>query len=125
VSKSESSRPDYAALVKAAAQMLPTPPQWLEVGQAVYFPTYGFGKVMGILGQRLIVDFDKYSESISIPNWSVAVEQGMLVKAADAPPDRTPDLQQISHPIFQSIAEQLAFRLTSVEVVPPTNHQSL
>ena len=121
MSKSESSRPDYAALVKAAAQMLPTPPQWLEVGQAVYSPTYGFGKVMGILGQRLIVDFDKYSESISIPNWSVAVEQGMLVKAADAPPDRTPDLQQISHPIFQSIAEQLALRLASVEVVPPTD----
>ena len=122
MSKSEPSRPDYAALIKAVAETSLTLPEWLEVGQAVYSPTYGFGQIMGVLGQRLIVDFDKSSEPISISNWSVAVEQRMLVKAADAPqPNQTPDLQQISHPIFQNIAEQLADNLVSIETILPTD----
>ena len=62
MSKSEPLRPDYAALIKAVAETSLTLPEWLEVGQAVYSPTYGFGQIMGVLGQRLIVDFDKSSD---------------------------------------------------------------
>lgn len=122
MSQSEFSKPDYAALVKAVSHSSPTPPDWLAVGQQIYSSTYGFGQVIGVLGSRLVVDFEKLASHVSFSNWQNAVETGSVVKAEDASALWTSpalDLEQISHPVFKDVAVELADNLIAVETTPP------
>ncbi|GAB1545281.1 hypothetical protein NUACC21_79570 [Scytonema sp. NUACC21] len=124
MSQSESSKPDYAALVKAVSYSSPTPPDWLAVGQLIYSPTYGFGQVIGVLGSRLIVDFEKLDSHVSFSNWQNAVESENIVKAEDAPVQAASpalDLKQICHPVFFDVALELANNLKAVEMTPPSD----
>jgi DEAD/DEAH box helicase domain-containing protein len=102
MSQSESSKPDYAALVKAVSLSTPTPEDWLAVGQPIYSPTYGFGQVIGVLGSRLVVDFEKLASHVSFSNWQNAVESGSVVKAEDAP-------VQTTSPVFDLVVYQSNF----------------
>ena len=78
--------------------------------------------MIGVLGSRLVVDFEKLASHVSFPNWQNAVESGSVVKAEDAPVQTTSpalDLDQISHPVFKNVAAELADNLIAVETTLP------
>ncbi len=41
---------DYAAIVRAATEIVPSPPDWLKVGQHIYSAQQGIGEVIALLG---------------------------------------------------------------------------
>lgn len=116
-----SHQPDYTALLQATLGEIPTLPEWLAVGQPVYSFERGFGEVVGCLGRRLIIKFEKSSQPVSLPNWPLAVEQKYLIKANDAPaPEPIPEIEQMDVPTFREFATEAADSLVAVDVMPPT-----
>ncbi|AFZ22044.1 DEAD/DEAH box helicase [Allocoleopsis franciscana] len=115
-----SHQPDYTALLQATLGEIPTLPEWLAVGQSVYSLERGFGEVVGCLGRRLIIQFEKSSQPIFLPNWPLAVEQKHLIKASDAPaPEPIPEIEQMGVPTFRKFATEVADSLVAVDVMPP------
>ena len=121
--KPESSKPDYAALVKSASQITPTPPEWLTARQQIYSPTHGFGSVTGVFGLRLIAEFAQ--ESVSFPNWENAIECKDIIKASELSLTNSAlNLEQILNPVFRSIAISMAKNINAVEVTPPSSGET-
>jgi hypothetical protein len=74
---------DMAALLRAANRKLPSPPDWLVVGNWVHCTDTGWGEVTAILGARLVVKLDS-GELAQIPDWPAAVESKLVSATADA-----------------------------------------
>ncbi|RCJ41957.1 hypothetical protein A6769_38530 [Nostoc punctiforme NIES-2108] len=64
---------DYAAIIRAANQTIPEPPEWLSAGRYVYSPEYGVGEVMALLGRRLIVKFVEEVKPTQFGDWEQAL----------------------------------------------------
>lgn len=45
---------DYAAIIRAAQETVPAPPDWLGVGKHIYSSEHGVGEVIALLGKRLL-----------------------------------------------------------------------
>ena len=72
---------DMAALFRAARRKLPSPPQWLAVGERVRCTDSGWGEVTAIIGARLVVKLDS-GELAQIPEWPAAVESLLVTPEA-------------------------------------------
>ncbi|AUB43226.1 Superfamily II DNA or RNA helicase (plasmid) [Nostoc flagelliforme CCNUN1] len=69
---------DYAAIIRAANQTVPEPPEWLSAGKYVYSPEYGIGEVMALLGRRLIVKFVEEVKPTQFGDWEQALALGSI-----------------------------------------------
>ena len=74
---------DYAAIIRAAQNPVPEPPEWLTTGKQVYSPEYGVGEVMAILGRRLIIKFVEEINPTQFKDWEDAISKGSI-KASNA-----------------------------------------
>lgn len=119
MNESNSLKPDYAALLKEANKIPATPPDWLKVNEAVYSPNYGWGKIVAVLGQRVIIDFKQSQEPVTMTDWRIAIEQKNLMNATDVPQfDSSQQVEQISQPIFKSFAQEIANKILALEIIP-------
>lgn len=131
---------DYAAIIRAAANGAPVPPEWLKPGQQICSPKYGQGKVISWLGNILLVKFPGYSIPTQFKDWQQAVETGEITPVN---PSATPEtlsaegsaasniqsasfsrvseteILAIPQPKFRTIAQELASNLTAVRINPP------
>jgi len=69
---------DYAAIIRAAQEHLPDPPDWLALGKQIYSDERGNGEVKALLGKRLIVWFKNEDELTQISDWQRAIAEGRL-----------------------------------------------
>ena len=110
---------DYAATIRAAKEAIAQPSDLLALGNAVHSPHYGTGKVIRILGNRLIVKFPGYSVPVQFKEWEQALQSGEIVPQVTAKmPSQLPKevaqnsadislelLQTINQPKFRAIAD--------------------
>ncbi|WP_223270038.1 Zn-binding domain-containing protein [Nostoc sp. 'Peltigera membranacea cyanobiont' 213] len=111
---------DYAALIRAANQTVPEPPEWLTVGNHIYSPEYGVGEVMALLGRRLIVKFVEEVNPTQFDDWEEAIALGSIKSSnANLVSSKTlleetnaviatvsERIQQIPHLAFQSVTQE-------------------
>ncbi|BAY19882.1 DEAD/DEAH box helicase-like protein (plasmid) [Anabaenopsis circularis NIES-21] len=124
---------DYAAIIRAANQTVPEPPQWLSVGKQVYSPEYGVGEVMALLGRRLIVKFVEEVTPTQFGDWEEAIAIGSiqssnanlvssttLIEEANTRAATVSErIHQIPHLAFQSVAQELIASITAVDIKNP------
>jgi DEAD/DEAH box helicase domain-containing protein len=121
---------DYAAIIRAANQTVPEPPEWLGAGKYVYSPEYGIGEVMALLGRRLIVKFVEEVKPTQFGDWEQALALGSikasnanLVSSATLLEDNNAaattiieQIQQIPQVVFQSVAQELIASIRAVDI---------
>jgi len=124
---------DYAAIIRAANQTIPEPPEWLSVGKQVYSPKYGVGEVMALLGRQLIVKFVEEVNPTQFGDWEEAIalssiqsSNANLVSSTTLIEETNPRaatiserIQQIPHLAFQSVAQELIASITAVDIKNP------
>jgi len=112
---------DYAAIVRAATEIVPSPPDWLKVGQHIYSAQQGIGEVIALLGKRLIVKFIEETGPTQLTNWPVAVQTGQIqprnptIPEANNPPEIIGSSPRISPSQIQAIPD-LNFRAIAHEL---------
>ncbi|MBD0386623.1 MAG: DEAD/DEAH box helicase [Nostoc sp. C3-bin3] len=121
---------DYAAIIRAANQTIPEPPQWLSAGKYVYSPEYGVGEVMALLGKRLIVKFVEEVKPTQFEDWERTLSLGTIKSSnANLVSSTTfldennaaattiiEQIQQIPQVAFQSVAQELIANITAVDI---------
>jgi DEAD/DEAH box helicase domain-containing protein len=126
---------DYAAIVRAASEIVPSPPDWLKVGQNIYSNQQGVGEILAVLGKRLIIKFIESTGPTQLPDWPVAVQSGQIqprntpLPEANNPPEiigsspriSQSQIQAIPDLTFRALAHELSHICTRVEV---TNGQA-
>lgn len=122
---------DYAAIIRAGNQ-LPSPPEWLKIGAKVYSPKYGVGQVTAVLGKRLILDFLENPTPVHFPDWQIAINDRQInprdsanfnnkqLKQAQKSNITSAEINAISRPVFQTIAQEFLDNLVAIENTPPT-----
>ena len=112
---------DYAAIVRAATQIVPSPPDWLGVGQHIYDKQQGIGEVVALLGKRLIIKFLEDTGPTQLADWPSAVSSGQILPRntslpeAHDPPEIRGESPRISSEQIQAIPE-LTFRALAHEL---------
>ena len=125
---------DYAALIRAASASTPTIPEWLQIGEQIISSKHGTGKVISLLGSRLIVKIPGYSVPVQFKDWQKSLELGE-VQPLTPPPiiketltdEQTSHSEQVSiaeiegiaQPKFRAIADKLQEMLTVIDISPP------
>lgn len=122
---------DYAAILKAGNQV-PSPPEWLEIGNQVYCPKYGIGQITAVLGKRLIVDFLENHEPVHFSDWQIAINEKqieprditILNNEKLKPPEKSKinsaEIEAICRPVFKNIAKEFLSDLVAINNTPPT-----
>lgn len=131
---------DYAAIIRAAANGAPVPPDWLKPGEQICCSKYGQGKVISWLGNILLVKFPGYSIPTQFKDWQQAVETGEItpvnvsataetlsaegstagnIQPANSSKVSEAEILAIPQPKFRAIAQELASNLTAVRITPP------
>ena len=108
---------DYAAILKAGNQV-PSPPEWLEIGNQVYCPKYGIGQITAVLGKRLIVDFLENHEPVHFSDWQIAINEKQIeprditilnndkLKPPEKSKINSAEIEAICRPVFKNIAKE-------------------
>ncbi|MGD1804565.1 DEAD/DEAH box helicase [Dapis sp. BLCC M126] len=122
---------DYAAIIRAGNQ-LPSPPEWLKIGAKIYSPEYGIGQITAVLGKRLIVDFLENHSPVHFSDWQIAINEKHINRRDSAifnqkkfkQPQKSQipvaEIEAISRPVFQTIAQEFIDNLVAIENTPPT-----
>ena len=122
---------DYAAIIRAGNQ-LPSPPEWLKIGAKVYSPEYGIGQITAVLGKRLIVDFLENHSPVHFYDWQIAINEKHInprditifnhkkFKQPQKSQIPTAEIEAISRPVFQTIAQEFLDNLVAIDNTPPT-----
>ncbi|MBO1352311.1 MAG: DEAD/DEAH box helicase [Hormoscilla sp. GUM202] len=122
----ESQPPDYAAIIRAAKSATPTEkPDFIAPGKTVHSPHYGAGKVIGILGNRLIVKFPGYSIPVQFKDWQQAVQSGEVVPETTEEKNFTQSetgiafelIQAINKPEYRAIASQFSSSIADITII--------
>lgn len=118
---------DCAALIRAGSTGYPTPPEWLNQGLFVKSRQYGVGKVVSLLGARLVLSFPKGSNTLhQLLNWETAISTGEIVPAGElTPPAKTlnEEILKIPEQRFRAVAEELSESIAAVEITPATDSE--
>jgi DEAD/DEAH box helicase domain-containing protein len=120
---------DYAAIIRAANQTAPEPPEWLATGKHIYSSQYGIGEVMAILGKRLIVKFVEEVNPTQFEDWEDAVSKGLIkssrtnlvssnnfIEQNNAIAVISERIQDIPNLAFRAIAQEFAATITTVDI---------
>jgi ATP-dependent helicase YprA (DUF1998 family) len=121
---------DYAAIIRAANQTIPEPPEWLSAGKYVYSPEYGVREVMAVLGRRLIVKFVEEVKPTQFGDWEEAIALGSIkLSNANLVSSTTfleennaavttivEQIQQIPQVVFQSVAQELIASIRAINI---------
>ena len=111
-------KPDYSNLIKISNESTSNPPDWLTPNTLVQSTNYGQGTIIAIVGTQLIVNFSSLNQPISI-DWVQAIETKTLIKLPEIALTSHHNYEQISQPVFRSIATELSDSLVSVTTAPP------
>lgn len=123
---------DYAAILRAAENQLPLPPEWLKIGAKIYSPEYGIGQITSVLGKRLIVDFIENPTPVHFPDWQIAIHQKKInprdninsdnqnLKQPEKSKITSAEIVAIPRPVFQTIAQEFKDKLVRIDNTPPT-----
>ncbi len=131
----ENQATDYAAIVRAATQTVPSPPDWLTVGQNIYSTQQGIGEVIALLGKRLIIKFLEETGPTQLADWPMAVEDGQILpRNMSLPPAirlqevggesrriSSEQIQAIPDLTFRALAHELSSTCTTIAI---TNGQA-
>ena len=122
---------DYAGIIQAGNQ-LPSPPEWLKIGAKIYSPEYGIGEITAVLGKRLIVDFLESHKPIHFNDWQIAINEQKILprdianfnntkfKTPQKSNINSAEIEAISRPVFQKIAQEFIDNLIAIDNTPPT-----
>ncbi len=122
---------DYAAIVRAATQIVESPPDWLGVGQHIYDKQQGIGEVLALLGKRLIVKFLEDTGPTQLADWPSAVSSGQILPRNTSLPEAispqdvkgssprisSEQIQAIPDLTFRALAHELGSNCTSVDII--------
>lgn len=123
---------DYAAILRAGGNELPSPPEWLKIGAKIYSPEYGVGQITAVLGKRLIVDFIENPTPVHFPDWQIAINQKKInprdganfnqkkLEQAKKSNITSTEIDAISRPVFQTIAQEFKDNLVAIDNTQPT-----
>jgi DEAD/DEAH box helicase domain-containing protein len=120
---------DYAAIIRAANQTPPEPPEWLATGKHIYSSQYGIGEVMAILAKRLIVKFVEEVNPTQFEDWEEAITNGLIkssrtnlvsstsfIEQNNAIAVISERIQDIPNLAFRAIAQEFAATITTVDI---------
>lgn len=123
---------DYAAIIRAAQETVPEPPDWLAVGKHIYSKEHGVGEVIALLGKRLIVRFLENVIPTQFSDWPMLLTEGQILSSntiltssqvplsevlVNTPPlISNEQIVAIPHLAFRAVAQELAPNLAVVDV---------
>lgn len=123
---------DYAAIIRAAKEFYSEIPLNLQSGKNIYSPEYGEGKIVSLLGKRLLVKFSNHSIPLQFPDWQEAIDSGIISDrqefTSSLEANHSLIIQQqiarISQPQFHYIATELIANLSKIQIDLPNLDKS-